>query len=183
MLQVPLALARHPGDPATQAFAGLIVQSLLARRRPLIRGLNEDGFGRLVDEYFPGFACRNGESDVRQEPGGQFAIDEFDDLVDLLLAYRSSASRQEAWLAHAIATAAMGQNHLWQDLGLPNRQVLSALLNTHFPLLAARNTGDMKWKKFFYRQLCERAGVPICKSPHCADCSDFRNCFGPEGAE
>jgi nitrogen fixation protein NifQ len=38
----------------------------------------------------------------------------------------------------------------------------------------------MKWKKFFYRQLCERAGVPICKSPHCAECCDRALCFGPE---
>ena len=66
--------------------------------------------------------------------------------------------------------------------GLPNRAVLSRLMQTHFPTLAAKNIGDMKWKKFFYRQLCERAGVPICKSPHCADCCDFRVCFGPEDA-
>ena len=32
------------------------------------------------------------------------------------------------------------------------------------------------------RQLCQRAGVPICKSPHCADCCDYRICFGPEEA-
>jgi nitrogen fixation protein NifQ len=49
-----------------------------------------------------------------------------------------------------------------------------------FPALAARNVGDMKWKKFFYRQLCEHAAVPICKSPNCADCVDYRACFGPE---
>ena len=28
--------------------------------------------------------------------------------------------------------------------------------------------------------LCERAGVPICKAPHCADCCDRALCFGPE---
>ena len=38
----------------------------------------------------------------------------------------------------------------------------------------------MKWKKFFYRQLCERSGMLICKSPRCADCVDYRICFGPE---
>jgi NifQ len=40
----------------------------------------------------------------------------------------------------------------------------TAALQTHFPTLAAKTIGDMKWKKFFYRQLCERAGIPICKS-------------------
>jgi nitrogen fixation protein NifQ len=74
----------------------------------------------------------------------------------------------------------MGENHLWQDMGLPSRKVLSQLMTTYFPALAAKNTGDMKWKKFFYRQLCERANVPICKSPHCADCCDYPVCFGGE---
>ena len=88
----------------------------------------------------------------------------------------------ETWLAHTIATAAMGENHLWQDMGLPSRKVLSALMQKHFPSLAALNDKDMKWKKFFYRQLCESAGVLICKSPHCAECCDYRICFGPEEA-
>ena len=55
----------------------------------------------------------------------------------------------ETWLAHAIATAAMCENHLWQDKGLPNRKVLAALMQKYFPSLAALNNKDMKWKKFF----------------------------------
>ena len=176
----PLALARHPDRPDTLAFAGVISMSLLARRAPLIRGLSEDGFARLIDEYFPGLDCRNGAAPAADAPGRLFALDEFDDLVELLLDHRASGRVQEHWLAHAVATAAMGENHLWQDMGLPSRKVLSELMSTHFPTLAAKNTGDMKWKKFFYRQLCERSGIPICKSPHCADCCDFRLCFGPE---
>jgi hypothetical protein len=39
---------------------------------------------------------------------------------------------------------------------------------------------DIERKNFVCRKLCERAGVPICKSPHCADCCDPRICFGPE---
>jgi len=176
----PLALARHPDDPATQAFAGIIVQSMLAQRQPLIRGLNEDGFRTLVDAYFPGLACRNGTPD--EKALALFEYDEFVDLVELLLDHRAGEEEMEVWLAHAVATAAMGENHLWQDMGLPNRKVLSALMQKHFPSLAALNDRDMKWKKFFYRQLCERSGILICKSPHCADCCDFRICFGPEDA-
>jgi nitrogen fixation protein NifQ len=41
----------------------------------------------------------------------------------------------------------------------------------------------MKWKKFFYRQLCEKAQVPICKSPSCAICTDYKLCFAPEEGE
>lgn len=170
----PLALARRPDDPATLALAGVIAQSLNARRRPLIRGLDEEEFRDLVDAFFPGLECGNGENLQI------FEYDEFDDLVALLLDHRATDREEDSWLAHAIATAAMGENHLWQDMGLPSRKVLSALMHKHFPSLAALNDKDMKWKKFFYRQLCEHAGVLICKSPHCAECCDYGVCFGPE---
>ena len=174
----PIQHARHPDDLATLAFAGVIAQSQQSSRQPLIRGLSETCFQKLLAEYFSGLACPNG--DGVETPVAM--VDEFDELVELLLEHRASSREQEGWLAYAIASAAMGENHLWQDMGLPSRKVLSELMQTHFPTLAARNTGDMKWKKFFYRQLCERAGIPICKSPHCADCCDFRACFGPEDA-
>jgi nitrogen fixation protein NifQ len=170
----PIAHARQPDNLATLAFAGVIAESLRIERLPLIRGLSESCFQTLLQEYFSELACTNGE--CAQQNG----YDEFDEIVELLLEHRANSSEQERWLAYAVATAAMGENHLWQDMGLPSRQVLSELMSTHFPMLAAKNIGDMKWKKFFYRQLCERAGVPICKSPHCADCCDFRFCFGPE---
>ena len=101
--------------------------------------------------------------------------DEFSEILEMLLEHRADKNEQTHQLSYAIATASMGENHLWQDMGLPSRKELSELMTTHFPTLAAKNQGDMKWKKFFYRQLCERADVPICKSPHCADCCDFPN--------
>jgi len=173
----PLTCARRPNDPATLAFAGVIGQALRASRQPLIRGLSESCFQELLKEFFSGLCFANGERCAAPQE-----FDEFDEIVELLLDHRASSAEQESWLAHAIASASMGENHLWQDLGLPSRAVLSRLMQTHFPSLAAKNVGDMKWKKFFYRQLCERAGVPICKSPHCADCCDYRICFGPEAA-
>jgi nitrogen fixation protein NifQ len=50
-------------------------------------------------------------------------------------------------------------------------------MRRHFRGLAELNDRDMKWKKFFYRQLCQREGVLICKSPNCDICSDFSLCF------
>ena len=58
--------------------------------------------------------------------------------------------------------------------------MLGAVLSSHFPALHARNDGDMKWKKFFYRQLCLKEEILICKSPTCAQCTDHAECFGPE---
>lgn len=181
MLPAPLAAARRSADPATLAFAGVISRGLQTGRQPLIRGIDEARFRRLADAYTPGLDCRNNTGDVAAPH--RFAVDEFDDLVELLLEHRARPAQPDedpGWLACVIATAAMGDNHLWQDLGLPSRDVLSRLLRENFPTLAALNTRDMKWKKFFYRQLCERAGVMICKSPNCAECCDFRACFGPE---
>lgn len=105
---------------------------------------------------------------------------EFPDLVGMLLDYRAADDQDHRCIAHLVASACMCSDHLWQDLGLPNRGALSALLATHFPALAAKNSGDMKWKKFFYRQLCEREGFHACSAPNCAACADYSRCFAPE---
>ena len=170
----PISQARCPHDLASLAFAGVIAESLRSSRLPLIRGLSESCFQKLLKEFFSDLAYSNGNTTQSAD------YDEFDEIVELLLEHRVIYAERETWLAYAIASGAMGENHLWQDMGLPSREVLSDLMRTHFPRLAAKNVGDMKWKKFFYRQLCERAGIPICKSPRCADCCDYRVCFGPE---
>lgn len=106
--------------------------------------------------------------------------DEFGDVLALLLEHRTRPSQESEWLAVAIATACMGNDHLYQDMGLPNRQMLSDLLSEHFTSLFLRNSGNMKWKKFFYKQLCDRSGVNACRAPSCAVCDDYLKCFGPE---
>ncbi|MGZ9034608.1 MAG: nitrogen fixation protein NifQ, partial [Rhodospirillales bacterium] len=105
------------------------------------------------------------------------------DLRALLLEHRSRGAVEEAWLAAIVARRSLGANHLWQDLGLFSRDDLSRLLMRHFRPLAVRNSSDMKWKKFFYRALCERDGVVVCKAPNCAICDDVSLCFGGEAGE
>lgn len=165
--------ARYPSDPRTLAFAGVIATGIADGRAPLIRGVSDATFRQLVRGCFPGMALENGDAMVDE-------FDEFDDLLELLLDHRVEKSELNDCLARAIATAAMDNNHLWQDMGLPDRRILSHLLYEFFPTLAERNVGDMKWKKFFYRQLCERSGIVICKAPNCAVCVDHAVCFGPE---
>lgn len=106
--------------------------------------------------------------------------DEVEDVSALLMHhFDPSAGRPEdaREVARTVAVACLGDDHLWQDLLLENRQQLGALLRHWFPALVAKNTGDMKWKKFFYRQLCEAAEVLICKSPSCEVCADYVQCF------
>lgn len=109
--------------------------------------------------------------------------DEVQDLRALLLSHAASAhcgTPQCAAVAEWVAVACLGDNHLWQDLQLASRAELSALMQHWFPGLVARNHADMKWKKFLYKQLCEREELFICKAPSCAVCCDQARCFGPE---
>ena len=82
-----------------------------------------------------------------------------------------------------VARRAMEPNHLWEDLGLRERPELSRLLTRHFAPLAVRNTGNMRWKRFFYRMLCEDDGFVMCTTPVCTQCNDFDLCFGEENGE
>lgn len=177
--------ARDPEDPVTLTFASAIELARSSSRLPGRGGfgLNLTEFAALLDAYFPG--ARGAyltpgfrASLVAGTRGAGF--DEFEDLLSLLLEHRSDESRETLWLAHAITACCMGEDHLWQDMGLPNRQALSDLLSHYFTSLFARNTGGMRWKKFFYKQLCDRNGAFVCRSPSCAECVEYANCFGPE---
>lgn len=168
-----MAGAADPDDIATLAFGGV-----LARFR--LMGLDAATQNRLLHRYFPG--ADPATAMVAGAGAGCTALpaDEFDDLRTLLMAHRSDAGEEGEWLACIVATACLGNNHLWQDMGLPSRDALSQLLQRHFTALFARNSGNMKWKKFFYKQLCERTGVNLCKAPSCSVCSDYARCFGSE---
>jgi nitrogen fixation protein NifQ len=109
--------------------------------------------------------------------------DEEEMLLALLDAHRADEGRESYWLARMVTRRAVQPNHLWQDLGLPDRAALSRLLRETFPKLAARNVNNMKWKKFFYRSLCEMEGFHLCTAPSCRECDDFDACFGPEDGE
>ena len=104
-------------------------------------------------------------------------------VFDLLLSHGVDASPETRWLAAMVARRAMQPNHLWQDLGLADRSWLNRLLGRYFPALHAGNTSDMKWKKYFYRRLCEMEGFSLCTAPSCRECCDFDRCFGAEDGE
>ena len=109
--------------------------------------------------------------------------DEVDDVERLLLDHvdpSAGPAVEAAAIARTVAIACLGDDHLWQDLQLRSRTELSALMRHWFPALVEKNRLDMKWKKFLYRQLCEREEILICKAPTCAACGDQSICYGPE---
>jgi len=181
-----LGSAANPEELAALAFAGII--AMLWRddeANPVpVLGLSPDDFRRLATRWFgaAGAAVADAVAPGAIHPAAN-RLGEFADLLGLLLDNRTSFVEESRWLAHAVATASLGENHLWQDLGLPNRPALSRLLAENFAPLALRNTGDMRWKKFFYKQLCERSNVNLCKAPSCSECVDYLLCFGPEDAD
>jgi len=101
----------------------------------------------------------------------------------VLMQNRSVPGEIGEWLACIIARRAMEPNHLWEDLGLHERPDLTRLMNRHFTPLAAKNTRNMRWKRFLYRSLCEAEGFTMCPSPTCDACSEFHICYGDDSGE
>lgn len=101
----------------------------------------------------------------------------------LLLRNVSTDLELSRWLAAIVARRAMEGSHLWEDLGLPNRDALTRLLQRHFAPLAIRNVNNMRWKRFLFRLLCEDEGLVHCTSPTCCSCPDVDKCFEPSSAE
>jgi len=136
-------------------------------------GIGEAHWRTMARTYFAGLP----QFAVREPPP---AIPERQDLQQLLLDHRAGKCESERWMADIVASACAGADHLWQDLGLASRTELTRLMQLNFPALAAANTGDMKWKKFLYRQFCAREGIYVCPAPSCGVCVDYAKCFSPE---
>jgi nitrogen fixation protein NifQ len=140
-------------------------------------GLTTKQFGALMGIHFPGV------EPVLFDSGPELDIEraqERDELRKLFLAYCPNATAEQVWVADMLAAGCMGGNHLWQDLGVWSRKDVSTLVENNFPALKAKNDRDMKWKKFFYKQLCNQEGIYTCRSPSCEVCADYKSCFGPE---
>jgi nitrogen fixation protein NifQ len=88
-------------------------------------------------------------------------------LIKLLKQHSLTDGQESDWMIGIIVASCLGNDHLWQDLGLWSRAQLSAMLHHNFPTLAVKNDKDMKWKKFLYKLLCEAEGIYICRAPSC----------------
>ncbi|CAO3417434.1 nitrogen fixation protein NifQ [Azospirillum doebereinerae] len=150
------------------------------RSLPQALGLPKEELAALAARHAPGHApavaaLPDGET-------GEEAIEEAD-LRAYIAEHGARGSAEERWLAAVLARRSLEPNHLWQDMGFHDRGELNAMFRRHFPALVAENANDMKWKKFFYRQLCEREGMLLCKSPNCDVCEDVAVCFEEESGD
>lgn len=161
-------------DPLRPVLASLLAGRCLQQGvLSATLGLPAAAFQTFCDDYFAG-------DPIGLQDAAAHDLFELDDLRDLLLAHRAGTRESEVWLADIVACACGGRDHLWQDLGLAHRGELSTLMALAFPTLAELNSGDMKWKKFIYRQYCSRDGLDLCPAPSCGQCAEQAKCFAPE---
>jgi nitrogen fixation protein NifQ len=144
-------------------------------------GLTANDLVDLLDRYFPGITLSqladHGSRTATSCPPAN------PDLVSLLMTYLpvgvdGRTALSSLWLARIVATRAACAGHLWRAMGLFARPELTAAIRRHLPELAAANSMGMRWKRFLFRQLCERSGGMMCKTPDCGLCSDYALCFG-----
>lgn len=170
-------MSHAAGLPNDELFAQLIANQVAGiGALPPGLGLDEEVFAALLSRHFPTMQLvirrSTSASDEREL--------EYEDVRALILEHRANLDVSEIWMAEIVTTACMASDHLWQDLGLWSRKYLSQLMTQNFPALAAKNNKDMKWKKFLYKQLCEKEEIRVCRAPSCEVCADYQKCFGPE---
>ncbi len=166
-------------------FAGAIA---LAAGEPHVLthalGLDKAQLSRLLDRHFPQVCLDNllflsaHATSLPPESNG--------DVRRILRSHvplRADGAPLEeaAWLAEILAARAAFPGHLWVAMGLFERPELTAAIRRHLPTLAAANNENMRWKRYLFKRACEMNGGVMCKSPNCADCSDYSFCFAPDG--
>jgi nitrogen fixation protein NifQ len=141
----------------------------------LVMAMNKERFEEIIS---------TAESKLESDWLPDWRQDEFNDLVKLLMMHKTEVALDDSpdveRLARAIAISCLGSNHLWQDMELTSRDELCELISIYFKPISDKNYKDMKWKKFFYRQICGWEGFLACRSPSCEVCIDYDECFGPE---
>ena len=172
-------LATKDTDPNQQWLAKILASWMTGKSvLPDYLGLEPAQFSSMLKIWFP-------ESVVPQRAVSGSKLDyermlEKEDLIRLLHGFSLKQDEENDWVIGLIVSACLGSDHLWQDIGFWQRSDLTSFLSYNFPELAQRNSKDMKWKKFIYKQLCEAEGLYLCRAPSCEVCIDYSVCFGSE---
>jgi nitrogen fixation protein NifQ len=107
----------------------------------------------------------------------QLRADEYQSLFTLLASHVDLTLPFALHMCTVLTYACFGTQHLWKDLGMPERPRLSQLFAYYFPKLYRSNDKNMRWKRFLYKQLCDIGGDYVCRSPSCEECSSYSECF------
>lgn len=161
-----------------RALTGVILRSLECRIPSLRAAMGNAAFEKMLAVCFTSIDPATFLVQIYGAVPG-LRRDEYADVYELLMEHCRLEGEMTEWVAAAVACACQGQNHLWQDMGLDDRDMLSMLLSEFFLPLYERNSKNMRWKKFLFRQICEKGGHH-CRVPTCCACIDQDVCYGPE---
>lgn len=171
-----------PADVASEDRHLLACLLVVARQEQVAPaaalGLPQEQLDRLCRRLFPviGDLTAAGRSALRVPPDVNPALRDL--LQGFVPALVDGQARLLATsLARILAARAVHPGHLWVAMGLFERDQLSAAIRRHLPALAAANNQEMRWKRFFYRQLCALSGGHLCQTPVCGDCPEYSRCF------
>lgn len=141
-------------------------------------GLQEDEKIALQQQFFPDWDADSWASLIVPETKPFPEINT--DVQELLRSHSgpdNDSSPASLWLVKVLAARAALPGHLWVAMGLFERPQLSAAIRRHLPKLFAANDKNMRWKRFFFKQVCDMNGGTLCKTPNCGECSDYALCF------
>lgn len=142
-------------------------------------GLDEWDLAALLQHYFPGIAPASLEGAANRS--GQEPPPINSEVLGVLRSHLSAESPAATeWLTRILAARAAHPGHLWLAMGFFERPELTATIRRHLPTLAAANNRGMRWKRYLFKQVCDRHGARLCKTPDCGTCSDYALCFAPE---
>ncbi|WP_175905369.1 nitrogen fixation protein NifQ [Burkholderia seminalis] len=173
--------AAHADTPDARLFGALIAAR--ARRNELsLLGLSRGQFAGLLARQFPHLAP---VAITALMPMVMLAVLPANHAAfvatlhsRLMEGANPGVARDDAdCLASIIAHACLRPDHLWRDLGLDGRDAVSAMLDRHFPALAARNVNHLRWKKFLAQEVAASLGTLPGPAPGCPGCEDFGFCF------
>lgn len=174
------------------ALFSVLIDARASRGEMALLGLSREALGGLLARHRPGAVARAADS-----PDGFGGAGGFNEASVLPAAHAAFvvALRERLMgdanpavdvddarcLATIIAHACLRPDHLWRDLGLSGRDAVSAMLTRYFPALVARNTANLRWKKFLARDLALARGDEPAPAPGCPGCEDYRQCFPGDG--
>lgn len=173
-------MAASQGDENDEDLACMVSSWACGAGSALPRwmGLSPDEFRAMVRHHFGALDLLD-DVPAKLVSGEGLGL-EWDDILRLLMEHRAHKSPSEVWIAKIISVACMARAHLWEDLGLWSRPTLTKMIARNFPDLAERNSKNMRWKKFLYKQLCESEERYLCRAPSCEECDERHICFSPD---
>ncbi|QGR85934.1 nitrogen fixation protein NifQ [Burkholderia multivorans] len=179
-----LSGAVDPRNPDARLFA-MFVAARARRNELALLGLSHAQLTRLLARHFPALS-----GDVAAELAAPFIVRSLPPAHAKFVATLHALLMRDIGAAVAVddadcvasivAHACLRGDHLWRDLGLDGRDAVAAMLDRYFPAVAARNVGQLRWKKFLAQEAAASLGLPPGPAPGCPGCEDFPVCFPPQ---